>query len=188
MGPRGFKRTEETRTLNGRHHRPFEVRVYVYVLGLLGGHGGRGHHHPRGLYLGRHVHALGGRGVVRVLQGEQRLQLLLLEQTSDGLRWRRRWRRRRLRLRRRDYSWRVRLKTTKKEETNSQKSTFRRRVREGWRLTDLPCEFTGRDGCEVSLQGQLESHSGTSKLYDPSPASCLTTRTSLKEGKITASK
>lgn len=41
-----------------------------------------------------HVHTLRGRGVVRVLQGEQRLELLLLEQTSDRLLLRR-WRRRR---------------------------------------------------------------------------------------------
>lgn len=86
--------------MHGRHHRPFEVGVYVYVLGLLRGHGGRGHHHPRGLNLGRQMHSLGGRGVVRVLQGEQRLQLLLLEQTPDGL----------LRRRRRRWRWRLRLR------------------------------------------------------------------------------
>ena len=43
------------------------------------------------------MHTLRGRGVVRVLQGEQKLELLLLEQTSDRLLLRR-WRRRRGRL------------------------------------------------------------------------------------------
>lgn len=90
--------------LNGRHHRPFEVGIYVYVLGLLWGHRRRRQHHPWGLYLGRHVHSLRRRGVVRVLQGKQRLQLLLLEQTSNWLLLRRRrwWRRGRLRLWRRN--------------------------------------------------------------------------------------
>ena len=91
---------KETRTLNGRHHCPFEVGVDVYVLGLLRGHGRRGHHHPGGLDLGRHVHPLRRGGVVRVLQGQQGLELLLLEQTADRLL--RRWRRRRLRLWRRN--------------------------------------------------------------------------------------
>lgn len=111
----GLKAVQEpakrTRTLDGRHHCPFEVGVYVYVLGLLWGHGRRCHHHPGGLHLGGHVHTLRGRGVVRVLQGEQRLELLLLEQTSDRLLLRR-WRRRRgrLGLRRRNQPRRVRLK------------------------------------------------------------------------------
>ena len=111
----GLKAVQEpakrTRTLDGRHHCPFEVGVYVYVLGLLWGHGRRCHHHPGSLHLGGHVHTLRGRGVVRVLQGEQRLELLLLEQTSDRLLLRR-WRRRRgrLGLRRRNQPRRVRLK------------------------------------------------------------------------------
>lgn len=77
--------------MNGRHHGPFEVGVDVYVLGLLWGHGRRGHHHPGGLDLGRHVHPLRRGRVVRVLQGQQGLELLLLEQTADRL-LRRRWR------------------------------------------------------------------------------------------------
>lgn len=80
--------------MNGRHHGPFEVGVDVYVLGLLRGHGRRGHHHAGGLHLGRHVHALRRGGVVRVLQGQQGLELLLLEQAADRLRRRRRRRRR----------------------------------------------------------------------------------------------
>ena len=94
---------KKARTLDGRHHGPFEVGVDVYVLGLLRGHGRRGHHHAGGLDLGRHVHPLRRRGVVRVLQGQQGLELLLLEQTADRLlRRRRRRRRRRLRLWRRN--------------------------------------------------------------------------------------
>lgn len=112
--PHGLRRhnRKETRTLNGRHHRPFEVGVDVYVLGLLRGPGRRGHHHPRGLDLGRHVHPLRRGGVVRGLQGEQGLQGLLLEQASDWLLLRRRGRRR-LRLRRWDQPRRVRLKPQK---------------------------------------------------------------------------
>lgn len=107
LGPHsrpGLARDRQQGHLDGRDHCPFEVGVYVYVLGLLWGHRGRGHHHPRGLYLRGHVHSLRRGGVVRVLQGEQRLQLLLLEQTSDRLLLRRRWRRWRwwLRLRRRN--------------------------------------------------------------------------------------
>ena len=112
LGPHGrsrLARDGQQGHLDGRHHCPFEVGVYVYVLGLLWGHGRRCHHHPGSLHLGGHVHTLRGRGVVRVLQGEQRLELLLLEQTSDRLLLRR-WRRRRgrLGLRRRNQPRRVR--------------------------------------------------------------------------------
>lgn len=134
--PRNVTRAGETRTLHGRHHRPLEVGVYVDVLGLLRGHRRRGDHQARGLHLGRHVRPLGRRGVLRVLQGQQGLQRLLLEQAPDGLllgrRRRRRWR---LRLRRGDQSWRVRMKTTKK--TNAQQSTFGREVEKGYCPTDL---------------------------------------------------
>ena len=90
-----FTAVEETHTLDGCHHRPFEVGIYVDVLGLLRSHRRRGHHHPGGFHLGRHVHPLRWRGVVWGLQGQQRLQGLLLEQAPDGLllgRWRRRGR------------------------------------------------------------------------------------------------
>ena len=75
--------------------------------------------------------------MLRVLQGQQGLQRLLLEQAPDGLllgrRRRRRWR---LRLRRGDQSWRVRLKTTTKK-TNARQSTFGREVEKGYCPTDL---------------------------------------------------
>lgn len=91
-------RAGERRTLHRRHHGPFEVGVDVDVLGLLWGHGGRGHHHPRGVHLRRQVQSLWWGGQVRVLQREQGL---LLEQAPDRLLLqRRRWGR--LRLRRRD--------------------------------------------------------------------------------------
>lgn len=90
--------------LNRSHYGPLEVRIDVYVLGLLWSYRRRGHHYSRGLYLGRHVHSLRWGGVMWVLQGKQRLQLLLLEQAPDWLLLRRwRWRRRgRLRLWRRN--------------------------------------------------------------------------------------
>lgn len=55
------------------------------VLGLLWGHRWRGHHYPGRLHLGWHMHSLWRGGVVRMLQGQQGLQGLLLEQASNGL-------------------------------------------------------------------------------------------------------
>lgn len=72
--------------LNRGHHCALEVWVDVDVLGLLRSHRRRRQHHSRGLHLRGHVHTLRWGRVVRVLQWEQRLWvLLLLEQAPDRL-------------------------------------------------------------------------------------------------------
>lgn len=65
--------------LNRGDDRPLEMRIDVDVLRLLRGHRRRSQQHPWGLHLGGHVYSLRWGRVMGVLQGEQRLQLLLLE-------------------------------------------------------------------------------------------------------------
>ena len=91
--------------------------------------------------------------MVWVLQGKQRLELLLLEQTSDRLLLRRRRRRRgRLRLWRRNQPRRVRLKSTGKE-THSRRSTLRRKKANALQISHrLNCKSYD---LEISLQEQL---------------------------------